>query len=322
METALIDTQDSLPIDMIIDTDIGDDIDDALALAYAALHPRINLLGVTTVYGDAPRRAQLAHCMFHAIGLAHIPCVAGESAIIGPDLTHTSQPAAYWGNQYAYCDKHDAARFRPRTDAIEFIRTALRRAPGPVALVGIGPATNLARLIQLDRALVAEKADLYLMAANLHSTRPEYNVQRDAGAFQVLLEAGLPLTLAPYESTDHLTDMQIIEQLGKCGRTGEVLLDLHACWRPYRHDKHEAVLYDLAAVMLPLALNWLQYEIQQVKMDATTGVLLPADGGASINFLRQVDHARFFNDFYATLRQEPRKDSACACDSMLSASLQ
>ncbi|RLF04683.1 MAG: nucleoside hydrolase, partial [Thermoprotei archaeon] len=62
-----------------VDTDIGDDIDDALALALAALSPELELVAVTTVYGDVRTRAKLAARLLRALGREDVPVAAGTA---------------------------------------------------------------------------------------------------------------------------------------------------------------------------------------------------------------------------------------------------
>lgn len=62
---------------IILDTDVGDDLDDALALAYALMCGEIELLGVTTVFRDTVRRAELACCLLEALGRSDVGVYAG-----------------------------------------------------------------------------------------------------------------------------------------------------------------------------------------------------------------------------------------------------
>ena len=62
---------------IIFDTDIGDDIDDALALTFAVLEPQIELVGVTTVFKNTEKRADLACCVLEALGETDIPVYVG-----------------------------------------------------------------------------------------------------------------------------------------------------------------------------------------------------------------------------------------------------
>ena len=64
-------------ISLILDTDLGDDVDDVFALAYAVRHPRIKLCAVTTVLGDTRGRAALALRLLDEMGVHDVPVAAG-----------------------------------------------------------------------------------------------------------------------------------------------------------------------------------------------------------------------------------------------------
>jgi len=64
---------------VIIDTDIGDDIDDAFAIALAVRSPELEILGVTTTFGDTEARARIADRVLGEAGRAEIPVLAGAA---------------------------------------------------------------------------------------------------------------------------------------------------------------------------------------------------------------------------------------------------
>jgi len=133
---------DKIPV--ILDTDIGSDIDDAVALAYLLKHPRCELVGVTVVTGDVARRAACAQVICRAAGRDDIPIHCGASSVM---LMGPGQPA---------CPQYDAISGRPhRTDwprntAVDFLRQTIRRRPGEITLLTIGPYTNAGILFALD----------------------------------------------------------------------------------------------------------------------------------------------------------------------------
>jgi inosine-uridine nucleoside N-ribohydrolase len=75
-------------IRVILDTDIGDDIDDAIALCFALGSPEFDVLGVTTVYGDVQTRARIARRMLQVAGRADVPVIPGCERPLGFDY-HT-----------------------------------------------------------------------------------------------------------------------------------------------------------------------------------------------------------------------------------------
>src|ERR1700693_6216752 len=69
------------PKKVIIDTDIGDDVDDAFALALAVRSPALRILGVTTTFGDTETRAKLVDRFLAEVGHAEIPVAAGAPTV-------------------------------------------------------------------------------------------------------------------------------------------------------------------------------------------------------------------------------------------------
>src|SRR3990172_8925537 len=80
---------------VLLDTDIGSDIDDAVCLAYLLRQQRCELLGVTTVSGDTRARAALASAVCHAAGRPEVPVHAGvaEGLLLGTIQPHVPQAA-------------------------------------------------------------------------------------------------------------------------------------------------------------------------------------------------------------------------------------
>lgn len=141
---------------VILDTDIGSDIDDAICLAYLLAQPRCELLGVTTVSGQPGKRAELVSALCQAAGKA-VPIYPGVEK---PLLSAQRQPLV---PQAEMLDRwpHDSAF--PQGAAIEFLRTTIRAHPGEVTLLGIGPMTNIALLFALDPEIPALLRRLVLM---------------------------------------------------------------------------------------------------------------------------------------------------------------
>lgn len=138
---------DTTAIPVLFDTDIGSDIDDAVALAYLLRQPRCELVGITTVTGDTMKRAALAEIVCRAGGREDVPIHAG---LAGPLLHGPGQPNV---------PQYDAVADRPhRTDyatdggagAIDFMRQTIRARPGEITLLAVGPMTNIAALFAAD----------------------------------------------------------------------------------------------------------------------------------------------------------------------------
>jgi purine nucleosidase len=145
-----------LPV--ILDTDIGSDIDDAVALAYLLKQPRCELLGVTTVTGDVAQRAALAQIVCQSAGRKDVPihCGAATPLYFGP-----GQPEV---PQYEPVKDLPHRLDWPKHTAVDFLRRTIRSRPGEVTLLTIGPLTNIALLFALDPEIPAMLKSLVSMA--------------------------------------------------------------------------------------------------------------------------------------------------------------
>ena len=123
---------------ILLDTDIGGDIDDAICLAYLLKEPKCELAGITTVCGEPEKRAAVADAICRAAG-KRVPIVAG--------LDTTMQPIPL----YPTPDGADALKFWPhdtyeKADAPAFLYRKIKENPHELILIGIGNMTNIATL--------------------------------------------------------------------------------------------------------------------------------------------------------------------------------
>lgn len=178
------------PIKVFLDTDIGSDIDDAVALAYLLRQSRCELLGITTVTGQATERARLASTLCHAAGV-NIPIVAGHETPLRIKQRQVTAPQA---EKLAATDGSEFKQPSAQRDAIEFMRDTIRQNPGEVVLLAVGPLTNLAHLFQLDPELPGLLKRLVIMAGK-YSDYPtpwgptEWNAIVDPHATDIVFRA-------------------------------------------------------------------------------------------------------------------------------------
>lgn len=131
-------------IPILLDTDIGSDIDDAVALAYLLKKPQCELLGISTVSGDVQKRAALAAAVCHSVGRRDVPIHCGRRDVLidGPGQPNVPQFEAI---------AHTNPKLtRNENDAVEFLRQTIRSRPGEITLLSIGPYSNIALLFALD----------------------------------------------------------------------------------------------------------------------------------------------------------------------------
>jgi purine nucleosidase len=191
----------ALPEKVIIDTDIGDDIDDAFAVALALRSPELQILGITTTFGDTETRAKLLDRFLAEAGHPEIPVAAGIPT--PPKSTLTQR-------RYA-----ESGRFTKPShpDAVAFLLNQIRRNPGQVTLIAIGPLMNVGAAIDKDPATLRKLKRIILMGGSIHRgygdlgfgpptpPQPEWNILNDIPSAQKLFASGVPLFVMPLDAT-------------------------------------------------------------------------------------------------------------------------
>ena len=173
---------------VLLDTDIGTDIDDAVCLAYLLMNPQCDLLGITTVTGEAEKRAQLASALCKRAGKS-VPIYVGcENPLLVPQGQPVAQQAA------ALTGWPHATEF-PR-DAIEFMRRTIRQHPGEVVLLTIAPLTNIGLLFAVDPEIPSLLKGLVMMCGLVGDPPPgygprEWNAMCDPHATAIVYRANV-----------------------------------------------------------------------------------------------------------------------------------
>ena len=129
---------------ILLDTDIGNDIDDSVCIAYLLRQKQCELLGITTVTGEPVVRAQLASALLLAAGRGDIPIYPGADVPLFTPQKQSSPHQARYLPQWPH-----ETEFK-KGEAIEFMRRTIRAYPGEVTLLAIGPLTNIALLFAVD----------------------------------------------------------------------------------------------------------------------------------------------------------------------------
>lgn len=191
---------------IIIDTDIGDDADDALTLAMAVQQPELELMGVTTVFRQVDKRAQLAAALLRAFGKADIPVYEGSGQSLKGNPNESDAPCQ-WLPEY------EQGYQRQKLHAVDFILETLEQYPDTVILA-IGPMTNIALAVQKNPALF-QGTEIYFMGGAFDSAFPEWNMVCDPEAMDVLVQSQARLTAFGLELTSRCwletADMQLLE---------------------------------------------------------------------------------------------------------------
>ena len=192
-----------MPTRLILDTDIGTDVDDCLALALILGSPEVTLAGVTCVYGDVALRARMVRQLLALHGTRGVPVLHGAS-----DTLLGLRPI-YWEGHEGHGLLEEAADVPAADDedAAAFIVRTAREGSGAIHLLAIGPLTNVALALKREPRLVHDLAGVTIMGGvvrgpgSLELPYVEHNIRCDPEAAQIVFASGLPITLVPLDVT-------------------------------------------------------------------------------------------------------------------------
>lgn len=182
------------PQKIVIDTDIGDDVDDAFAVSLALASPDLQILGISSAWGDTALRARMLDRLLCETGRTD---VAVNLGVPGKSTAVFTQAA--WAR---------GGIERSHGDAVSFLLEQAGKYPGEVTLLAIGPLTNVGAAIDKDPAAFRRLKRVVIMGGSIHrgygekaAPEPEYNIARDPAAAQKLFRSGVPVFVLPLDST-------------------------------------------------------------------------------------------------------------------------
>ena len=288
---------------IILDTDIGTNPDDCLALALVLASPELELVALTTVYGDVALRARIALKLLHLQGLHDLPVALGT----GRPLLQ-GRPVSWAGYEgRALLEPGDEALQPSKQHAADLIVDTVMAHPRQITLVAIGPLTNVALAIQREPRLAENLAGLVVMggvvggAHALHLPWTEHNFRSDPEAARMVLSSGAPVTLVPLDVTTQVCirqpDLERIRSAG--GAYHEALARQVALYPPFA-GRGWGYLHDPLAVAALIEPSLLTMEPLHALVEAggehTAGKLLVAlpapDAPATARVALRVDAPR------------------------------
>ncbi|HEY6413772.1 MAG TPA: nucleoside hydrolase [Edaphobacter sp.] len=187
------------PAKVILDTDIGDDVDDVFALGLALSSPELKILGITSAWGDTALRSRMIDRLLCETGRSDIPVRTG---IATKTTTIFTQKA--WASQGIE---------RENGDAVSFLLEQIKLNPGEITLIAIGPLTNIGAAIDRDPETFRKLKRVVLMGGSVYrgygdlgytphrEAIAEYNIMMDIPAAQRLFQSGVPIFMMPLDST-------------------------------------------------------------------------------------------------------------------------
>ncbi|MBV9059150.1 MAG: nucleoside hydrolase [Pseudonocardiales bacterium] len=239
-----------MTVPMIIDTDPG--VDDAVAVLLAVASPRVQLLALTTVFGNAGVDVTTTNALrLRALsGLDQLPVAAGADR----PLAYPRHPrASCWHGVDGLAGQAEQlpAPSGPISPlgAVPLMATLLRSAPIPVTLAAIGPLTNIALLLAVHPELKPRIERVVAMGGDFSQSQAEFNVGSDPeAARRVLVEEDVPTTLVPLDLTRRaVPDDTWLAELAAAGPRCAVLAGIIEAYRQQR--RAPVALHDSLAVL-------------------------------------------------------------------------
>ena len=289
---------------IILDTDIGSDIDDALALAYLLQEPRCDLLGITTVTSFPELRASMCSAICRNAGRADVPIhVGAPQAMRVPILQKDAAQARALG-------AWDCEKFARENTAVEFLHKQINAHPGEITLLAIGPMTNVGLLFASHPEDAAKLKKLMLMCGKFLDGGSEWNAINDPDATFIAygngpqsrpaehrscgLDVTMKCTLGRDEARRRFKDFKVLAPVA----------DFAEVW--FEHSGHVVFHDPLAAVCCfePDVCAWRDVFVRIAMSAPTAGWTIPDWHSAEKphKIAAEVDSVRFFDAYFTNMK--------------------
>lgn len=289
-------------IPVLLDTDPGSDIDDALALAYLASHSGCELVGVTTVSGVTEERAAIAEIVLREFGQPNVPVVAGADLPLAhgpgqPAVPHY-EAVRDWEHRLDY----------PRHQAVDFLRRTIRERPGEITLLTVGPLTNIAILFALDPEIpYLVKETVSMLGSFFRDDKYEWNAVVDPMATEVVLKRSVNHTLIGLDVTLQckLPNAEALQRLETPTRN-----TLRAMTQKWAAHASDVTFHDPLAAAILWHRDLCEYEVGTAFVPAPTPErghdgrteFTPSPDGPH-RAARTVDAPRFFAEYFGVTKE-------------------
>jgi len=300
---------------IILDTDIGTDVDDALALAFALRHPEVDLAAVTTVSGDTHLRGQIAARLLALAGRSDVEVAAG---VREPLLR---QGRMFWAGHegQGLLGEEEDLPLSPR-HGVDLLVESLRAEE--MEVVTIGPQSNLAAALVREPSIAGRISHLTVMGGFFHACEldgravpptVDYNLNADPEAAVRALSASIPTTFVPADVT--MRAWLLERDLGRLEESkdplAQALARLVRIWAPLQRRLLEAlglpaqsevvaILHDPLAVATVVDRRFVKTERLKMTVAIVDGwarTFIDPVAGREVEVVTDVD-ARAFAEFW------------------------
>jgi purine nucleosidase len=286
-------TTDAAPQRIIIDTDIGDDVDDAFAVGLALQSAEFKIVGITTAWGDTKLRARLLDRLLKEVGRSDIPVAVGLEKHRPGDAIFSQ---ARWAEAGPPVKDHPAA--------VDFLLEQIRSQPGEITLLAIAPLTNIGAVIDRDPATFRKLKRVVMMGGSVYrgyddlgeGNRPpdrEYNIAMDVAAAQKLFDSGVPLYVMPLDSTQlKLDEVKRTLLFAQSTPLTDALTLLYQQWTRGT-NRQTPTLFDVMPVAFAIAPQLCPTQSLRLRVD-DQGYTRPEPGTPNTEVCVASDPSQFF----------------------------
>lgn len=250
-------------VKLLIDTDMGADVDDSLTLYAAVEYPEIELIGVTTVFGNVVERGRLAKKLFALAGVS-VPVYCGSVNTIEKQKD---------GNAKTMFFEEDLLNpaYEPKQGGVDFILDSVQKYGEELTILAIGPLTNIALAIQKAPEIMAKVRKIMLMGGTFFAPTPEWNIFCDPRAAETVFASGLNVYCVGTDVTwktrlPFALQEEVLSKAGEDGVKGYVAK--HAkIWMDAR--KFGITLHDPLALYAIIRPEWIHFKKQRIAVECT-----------------------------------------------------
>jgi inosine-uridine nucleoside N-ribohydrolase len=280
------------PLPVIIDTDVGDDIDDAFALAIALQDPRLEVLGVTTAWGDTRTRVLLVRRLLTTLGRPEVVVAQGPA---------TANTVPFTQKKWAL----GATDTSPAPDAVEFLSEQAHKRPARITLLALAPLSNIEALARRHPDALRELRQVVMMGGSIRAgynqggaipnpePSAEYNIASSPEGLKVLLQSGVTVRMFPLDSTQIKFDEVRRDRLFAYGSAAsDALALLYHQWRLLNSwGQITPTLFDVVPLAWLLEPSTCAVTPLRITVDER-GYTRPVSGAANVEVCLAVDENR------------------------------
>lgn len=300
-----------------IDTDIGDDIDDAFALTYLLQEPHVEVIGITTVFRNALKRAKIASELIRSLD-KEVPVYAGENNPLKQDLDSLipyhkqinqkkDAQGLYWPPQYA---DDMAEAFVEVTPAVTAILETVKTQHENLTLLAIGPLTNLALAIKQDPLTMKKLKKIVLMGGFATKRIAEWNIRCDPEAAAIVFQSGIPIDMVGLDVTLQCqVDAETLSHIkNRSDATSTLIQKLLTRWFGQFADRIPVLHDPLAASTLHHHFVQFRHASIQVNLDTERGVTVVSEPSPATSSQLRVAETVDVQAFLSHFRQQTFPD--------------